>query len=144
MCFSSFRYFRLFSDEDRLTGLTHQRYRTLRRHYGYYSNFQGYGLGHLLGCKDFFMRYCIRTVCWAYLIGSNKTWNWHWIDGCYIKDTAFVTTSRLLFPSVNKYQYRTNLKDILQDILRNATAFLQHYITKCKFRLPTLSMTCDL
>ena len=57
-----------------------------------------------------------------------------------------MTTSRLLFPSVNKYQYRTNLEDILQDILRNATTtvFLQHYITKFKFRLPTLSMTCDL
>ena len=57
-----------------------------------------------------------------------------------------MTTSRVLFPSVNKYQYRTNLEDILQDILRNATTtvFLQHYITKFKFRLPTLSMTCDL
>ena len=55
-------------------------------------------------------------------------------------------TEKLIFPSVNKYQYRTNLEDILQDILRNATTtvFLQHYITKFKFRLPTLSMTCDL
>ena len=53
-----------------------------------------------------------------------------------------MTTSRLLFPSVNKL----DLEDILQDILRNATAaaFLQHYITKFKSRLPTLSMTCDL
>ena len=57
-----------------------------------------------------------------------------------------MTTSRLLFPSVNKCPYRTNLEDILQDILRNATAtvFLQLYITKFKFRLPALSMTCDL
>ena len=53
-----------------------------------------------------------------------------------------MTTSRLLFPSVNKL----DLEDILQDILRNATAtvFLQHYITEFKFRFPTLSMTCDL
>ena len=53
-----------------------------------------------------------------------------------------MTTSRLLFPGVNKL----DLEDILQDILRNATAtvFLQHYITKFKFRLPTLSVTCDL
>ena len=57
-----------------------------------------------------------------------------------------MTTSRLLFPSVNKCPYRTNLEDILQDILRNSTAtvFLQLYITKFKFRLPALSMTCDL
>ena len=68
------------------------------------------------------------------------------IDGCYIKDAAFVSTSRLLFLSVNKYQYRRNLEDILQDILRNviATLFLQKYISKFKFRLPTLSMTCNL
>ena len=53
-----------------------------------------------------------------------------------------MTTSRLLFPSVNKL----DLEDILHDILRNATAtvFLQKYISKCKFRLPTLSMTCEL
>ena len=37
ICFSSLRFFRLFSDEDCLTGLTYQRCRTLRSHYGYYS-----------------------------------------------------------------------------------------------------------
>ena len=60
-------------------------------------------------------------------------------DNC---GTAFVTTSPLLLPSVNKYQYRSNL----QDVLRNATAtvFLKHYISNSRYRLPTLFMTCDL
>ena len=63
-----------------------------------------------------------------------------------IKDAALVSTSRLLFLSANKYQYRRNLEDFLQDIRRNATAtvFLQKYTSKFKFRLPTLSMTCNL
>ena len=38
--------FRLFSDKDRLTGLTHRRNRTLRSHYGCCSNFQSHGHGH--------------------------------------------------------------------------------------------------
>ena len=45
-------------------------------------------------------------------------------------------------PSVNKYQYRSNL----QDVLRNATVtvFLKHYISNLRYCLPTLFMTCDL
>ena len=61
MCFSSLRFFRLFSDEDCLTGLTYQRCRTLRSHY-WDITVKGYGHGHLLVCKDFYMRYCIQTV----------------------------------------------------------------------------------
>ena len=59
-----------------------------------------------------------------------------------INGTAFVTTSPILLPSVNKYQYRSNLRDGL----RNATAtiFLKHYISNFRYRLPTLFMTCDL
>ena len=53
-----------------------------------------------------------------------------------------MSTSPRLLPSVNKYQYRSNL----QDVLRNATAtvFLKHYISNLRYRLPTLFMTCDL
>lgn len=56
-----------------------------------------------------------------------------------------MTTSPILLPSVNKYQYRSNLRDGL----RNATAtiFLKHYISN--FRYPNFiydlwSVTCDL
>ena len=46
--------FRLFSDKDRLTGLTHRRNRTLRSHYGYCSNFSKSRTWTLFTvCKDF-------------------------------------------------------------------------------------------
>ena len=59
-----------------------------------------------------------------------------------INGTALVTTSPLLLPSVNKYQYRPNLQDVLRKA--TVTVFLKHYISNLRYRLPTLFMARDL
>ena len=59
-----------------------------------------------------------------------------------INGTALVTTSPLLLSSVNKYQYRPNLQDVLRKAI--VTVFLKHYISNLRYRLPTLFMARDL
>ena len=45
-------------------------------------------------------------MCWAQLIGSNKTWNWHQIDGCY--STVWETVSRFKLSRAWQWQLTSN------------------------------------